>query len=242
MKTSIFLGLVLSFQIMLAQVPANKTVYNCNNGSKNIYATLATGKSIIVAHKGVDCSICRNSAPGWQTWAAANTSKVEVWGAITYTYNPNQFTPANACQKTLTWKNQYNWNDIFTFADSSRSWVNGGSPRYYVYSAIDSTIVYQGSSSSTARSMAIAQSTVGIKKIDLKADLNLKVSYGELSISSSLNRIKSVQLFSVDGKLILNQLVNSNFYKTNISEYTKGSYIILVEDINGNLGTDKIVL
>ncbi len=84
MKKIIILS-VLSFLMsaVIAQVPADRTVYNCANNSKNIYATLAIRKSVIIVHKGVDCSICRNAVSTWQVWAAANTTNVEVRGAIT---------------------------------------------------------------------------------------------------------------------------------------------------------------
>lgn len=241
-KKKMRLKLLFSFltisALSFAQAPANKTVFDCNGISKEIYTTLGSGKSIIVAHKGVDCSICVNSAPGWETWAAANTGKVEVWGAITYTFNPNAFS--NMCPLTLQWKNTHNWNSIFTFADSTRDWVNGGSPRYYVYSAIDSSIVYQGSSSTTARNMALAQSVVGLQKLDLIKTYNLRVANNQLLLSSTTNKIKSLQIFSIEGKLVVNQLVNETSAEISTNGFTNGMYIVLVEDENGKLGSEKV--
>lgn len=239
MKIKLLFSLLFISSLAFAQAPANKTVYDCSGNSKEIYATLGTtGKSIIVAHKGVDCGICINSAPGWETWASANTNKVEVWGAITYTYNPNAFT--NPCTKTTQWKSTHNWNSIFTFADSARDWVNGGSPRYYVYSAIDSTIVYQGPNSTTARNMALAQSVVGIQKSNLREDFNLRFANEQLSLSAPLN-IKSVQIFSIDGRLVVNRLINQPAIEITTSGFANGMYIVLVEDENGNLGSEKIL-
>ncbi|MFT6166573.1 MAG: hypothetical protein ACJASF_001262 [Vicingaceae bacterium] len=217
--TSVFVGSIY------AQVPSNRTVYDCANTSKNIYSTLATGKSVIILHKGVDCSICRGAASGWQTWAAANTSNVEVWGAITYTYSGSAFPVANICTLTNNWVSTYGWNDIFTFPDSNRLWVQAGSPRYYVYSAIDSSIVYQGPSSSIARNTAIAQSTVGINRSILE-DAQVYSYNGELIINNLPNEIKALKIFNANAQLIVEKETQANNQIINLSNYGKGVYII----------------
>ena len=222
--------LIVTFTILLfgtsqAQVPLNRTVYDCVNNSKNIYATLSTGKSVIVLHKGVDCSICRGAASGWQTWAAANTTNVEVWGALTYTYSGSAFPVANMCTLTNNWVATYGWNDIFTFPDSNRLWVQAGSPRYYVYSAIDSSIVYQGPNSAIARSTAIAQSTVGINKSILK-DAKVYSYNGELIIKNLPNEIKALKIFNANAQLVLEKESQDKDQVINLANYEKGIYIV----------------
>jgi len=105
------------------------------------------------------------------------------------------------CTKTTQWVNTHGWTNIFTFPDSTRAWVNGGSPRYYVYSAIDSSLVYQGPSSGTARNMALAQSTVGIDESLIE---NSKFIYnsGNLIISEIDASAKSIQIYSISGQLM----------------------------------------
>ena len=218
----IFIAFFFGFS-SYGQAPANATVFDCNGLSKNIYQTLASGKSIVVAHKGVDCSICRNSAAGWQTWAAVNTNKVEVWGAITYTYNASSFIPP--CQKTIAWKNQYNWIDIFTFADSSRQFVANSSPRYYVYSAIDSTIVYSGNSPTTARNMALSQSTVGIKRSILKGS-KIYFSNNNIILNHLSPSINKLSIFTLNGQLVKNSSLNSTSNLINVSSLDRGVYIL----------------
>ena len=223
-----------------AQPQGDYTAYDCNGNSKNLYATLASGKSVIVAHKGVDCGICINSAPGWQTWAAANTNKVDVWGAITYTYNPNQFTTANMCSRTASWKNTHGWNDIFTFPDSTRLWVNFSSPRYYVYSAIDSSLVYQGPSSSTARNMAIAQSTVGIQDNLLRGSKFIYTS-GQLTIENLNSAVQQISVFSISGKLVAEYSTNSTRFNQDVSNLGKGIFVLQVRDNQGSVNNKKVV-
>lgn len=233
-STLLYLGLQ-------AQAPANKTVYDCNGNSKNIYNTLGTGKAIIVAHKGVDCSICVNSAPGWQTWAAANTNKVEVWGAITYTYNPSQFTMANMCQKTLQWKATHSWNDIFTFPDSTRLWVNGGSPRYYVYSPIDSSIVYQGPNFNTARTTALAQSVVGLSAANLETS-KFFVNAKQLTVESKGTLINTISVFQINGQLAYEENVNTTATKIDLSNLGSGTFIVQLKGANNEINNKKVIL
>lgn len=237
MKNFTFLILFSLFGYTYGQVPANRTVYDCNNNSKNIYATLATGKSIIIAHKGVDCSICRSTAPGWQTWAAANSTNVEVWGALTYTYSSSAFpTPTQTvCDLTQLWETRYGWNDIFTFPDSNRLWFQGSSPRYYVYSAIDSSIVYQGSSSTLARSNALAQSTVGLNSTVLD-DAKIYSFDGQIIIKDLPIGITEMKLFNTSGQLVFERDLNTTNSNFDVSEVNKGIYIL---QFSGTKGTES---
>jgi len=45
-----------------AQPQGNVIAYDCSGNSKDLYSTLASGKAVIIAHKGVDCGICINTA------------------------------------------------------------------------------------------------------------------------------------------------------------------------------------
>jgi hypothetical protein len=86
MKKLLTVLLSLSLLILQGQV-MDRTVEDCNNNSNSIFNILASGKALIIASKGFDCSICVNRAPGWGTWATANKQQVEVWGAMTNTYS-----------------------------------------------------------------------------------------------------------------------------------------------------------
>ncbi len=133
-----------------AQV-SNVQVVDCQNDSSSIYQALSTGKPLLVASKGTDCSACRNRAGGLQQWAAQNTAKVTVWGAMTRIYssvNPD-------CQAVSQWIVQYSWSAIFTFIDVQRHWLDQGTPRYYVYDPRDSSLAYNGFSETDARNKAL---------------------------------------------------------------------------------------
>lgn len=184
-----------------AQIPLNFTATDCNGNSKNIHQVLGTtGKAIIIMSKGTDCSICQSSAPGWQSWAAQNTNDVEVWGAITYRYSIMNFNPP--CTATLNWKSNYNWNDIFTFPDLNRDFVEIAMPRYYVYSPKDSTIVYSGPNSNTARNMALQESIVGIRENGLLSDLNYFCNASNLWIKQIPESINQIELYDIKGHQI----------------------------------------
>lgn len=238
MKTiyTLLIGFLTCFSLS-AQPPTNATVFDCNGVSKNIYQTLATGKAVIVLHKGVDCSICRNAASGWQTWAAANSTNVEVWGAITYTYNAASFQPM--CQKTLNWKNTYNWSSIFTFADSNRQWIGPGSPQYHVYSAIDSSIVYSGGNPTTARNIALMQSTVGLQNILLEGS-NIYYNNGSIRMENLNQNITELDVYSVNGKLVKHLSIQDSDGSFSVSDLKKGIYLLNFKTSENQFSTKKI--
>jgi hypothetical protein len=124
-------------------------VTDCQNNTTSIYAVLASGKPLLVASKGTDCSICMNRAAALQQWAT-NNSNIEVWAAMTKTYsnnNPN-------CNEVAQWITQYNWTSIFTFVDTQKEWKDQGTPRYYVYNPKDSSLAYNGFDENAAKNMA----------------------------------------------------------------------------------------
>jgi len=237
MKTIVGTLFVLLSGFVMAQPPANATVYDCNSNSKNIYNTLGTGKSIIVASKGFDCSICMNSAPAVQTWALQNKTKVEVWGAMTFTYNNN--TPT--CANISSWRSSYGWNDVFMFIDSSKAWFQNGTPKYITYSAIDSSILYQGSNFTTARNFAIGASTVGISPIKGIDQANIYASNGLLVLTNLPSSINQLKVYDLTGKLIVAQQITSNSLQLNINQ-TEGIYVLRLISTEGNTHQQKVYL
>ena len=234
MKASVLILTSIFFStICTAQAPLNKTVYDCDSNSKNIQDVLGTGKALIIAHKGVDCSICKSSAGPLQTWAAANKSKVEVWGAMSYRYNPNSFKPE--CQKTKDWDSTYAWNDIFAFADSSRSWAASSSPRYYVYSAIDSTIVFQGSSRTVAQDSALNHSTIVVGLNELSAAEQIKVVYnaGQIELKNLPEKTIELFVYNLNGKLIEKRRDFNLSTSINTAGFEKGIYILQLRTKDG---------
>ncbi len=200
--------LALTFSINLsAQVPLTGSFTDCNNITKGIQSTLGTGKAIIIAHKGVDCSICISQAPSLQTWAAQNRNKVEVWTALTWKYNPMTFS--NACNSTNAWVTRYAWNDIFTFPDNQRQFISSSTPRYYVYSPVDSSIAYNGTNRNTAYSTALQLSTVGIEDNLLKQKVSFLLRGKELLVDNSLGQMVELNIYSTNGSLLKKGIVIS---------------------------------
>lgn len=233
MKSFLSTTLFICFAISLnAQAPLNYTATDCNANSKTIHTVLGTtNKAVIVLSKGVDCSICVSSAPGWQTWAAQNSSKVEVWGAITYKYNPANFNPP--CTATQNWVNNHGWTSIFSFPDNNRDFVGAAMPRYYVYSPQDSSIIYEGPSSSTARSMALQASTVGIQNNELFDQINISFQNRNIQIQNVPANVKEIALFNIAGQVITEAKKQGADWNLNLKEQSTGILLLVLKSQDG---------
>ena len=230
------IAIIGGWTIATAQPPANATVYDCNSNSKNIYQTLGTRKSIIIASKGFDCPICMNSAPSVQSWAAQNKTMVEVWGAMTYTYR----TTLPDCSNIASWKNTYNWNDVFMFIDSAEAWFQNGTPKYITYSAIDSSILYQGSNFTTARTFALGSSTVGLPTIQGIEQSNIYSYGGILYLNNLPESVQQISIYDLAGKLIASSpIVNTSTQMTLLER--KGISIIRLYANDGSTYQQKIM-
>ncbi|MDZ4845116.1 MAG: T9SS type A sorting domain-containing protein [Chitinophagales bacterium] len=151
MKTAqLFFACTLAFFYFETNAQVQNFSYtDCNGNTETVYSIIGQGKPLIVASKGFDCSICMNQAPAMQTFAAQNPN-VRIWGAMNYRYSSSMPT----CTQVSSWKNSYSWNDIFMFLDLTDEWQGVGYPTHYVISPVDSTIIYTGSSFSTATNVA----------------------------------------------------------------------------------------
>lgn len=238
MKKYIFFIFFLSFLFSQAQ-PLNKTVTDCNGTSKNIQAVLGTGKALVIAQKGVDCSICMISAPTVESFAAQNSTKVEVWGAMTWKYNPNTFS--NPCNAINNWNNTHGWSNVFAFADMNREWLAGGTPRYYVYSPRDSSIVYAGSSLSQAQNRALAESIVGLTPNNRPEPI---LAYGfnqRIYIQNIPKNVNAIRILDLSGKIIAER---KGIAKSNIqfNEMKNGIYFIQLEENNFYNSARKVIV
>jgi hypothetical protein len=235
-----FLTVLLSLSLLILQGQVmDRTVEDCNNNSNSIFNILASGKALIIASKGFDCSICVNRAPGWGTWATANKQQVEVWGAMTNTYS----SAIPSCNMVNTWISTHGWADIYTFIDSSQYFFATGTPRYLVYSPVDSSLIYQGGSDSQARTLASNASQTG-----------LSLSHNSIleSISFFINK-RSVHFSSMPAENVLVEIYNltgqkekrENLSKDNavlpLNDLAKGIYLMRLSS-KGQAITRKIVL
>ncbi len=224
-KLSLITLILIGFSLQ-AQIPLVATLSDCNGTTKSIQSVLGTGKAIIISSKGVDCSSCGNASPGYESWGAQNSAKVEVWAAMTYRFNPNNFS--NPCAAIASWENQYNWSTVFAFDDANRDWVGPAMPRYYVYSPQDSSIIYNGPSFTTARNQALAASTVGIKENlnDLGIEMNRTTS--QLILNDIPENFNQVSLYDLKGSRISFARVANKQVRLSIDNLSNGVYFIQV--------------
>lgn len=235
----LYLALFLGASIALSAQVADKTVTDCNSTTKSIYAALATGKPLVVASKGFDCSNCRSTAAALQNWAAQNPN-VEVWGAMTYNYSSN--TPM--CSDVSAWVGQYNWNNIFSFIDDTRHWYKFGTPRYYVYDPSDSTIAYEGSSQSSALSTAAGLvSTVSQVEV-AKKEFSVSASGATLSLFNLPQGQTTVQVVSLTGNVVktINFNAPADVEKVSLDKFSVGIYLVNVQNKSGFNTVRKVYL
>jgi thiol-disulfide isomerase/thioredoxin len=235
----LYLALFFGASLGLSAQVSNKSVTDCNSNASCIYAALATGKPLVVASKGFDCSNCRSTAAALQNWASQNPN-VQVWGAMTFNYSGN--TPM--CTDVSAWVGQYSWNSIFTFIDDSRHWYKFGTPRYYVYDPADSSIAYEGSSQSSALSTAAGLvTTVGQPEI-AKKDFSVSAVNGTLSLFNLPEGPITVQVIALTGNVV--KTVNfgsaSSIEKVALERFTAGIYLVNVQNKNGFKAVRKIYL
>lgn len=240
MRIKLLTYLLFISTVSFAQVPTSATVYDCNNTSKSISATLASGKALLIASKGFDCSICVNGAPALQSWAASNKSKVAVWAAMTNTYN-NQ-TPT--CSNVSTWKSTHSWNDIFMFIDSTKRWFVNGTPKYYVYNPSNGAIIYSGNNVSTAQSMALNASLItSTNNNNLLINSKIYLNQNEIILENIPRNSKRIEVYNLKGKLLSEVIILNEMKQVEIPIYqTKGIIFIRFIDNNNEISSKKFFI
>lgn len=236
--THLIVGLILFVTPVISQ-PLTGSFTDCNNRTEDIQATLGTGKAVIIAHKGVDCSICISQAPSLQTWASQNTQKVAVWAAMTWKYNPNTF--AQPCPITQTWITTHSWNDIFTFPDYNRAFINNATPRYYVYSPRDSTIKYSGSNRSTAYSVALQESTVGIQSQQIRSKVKWTIYPTQIQLENTTNEELVIRIFSLNGSIVKEMTMGARNLSIDMSNESQSIYLLQIQS-STDAFTEKVFI
>lgn len=239
MKNLFAIVLTLALAPAFAQV-SNSVVTDCNNVTKKMHDVLGQGKVLIVASKGLDCSICKSQAPALQNFAFQNKPAIEVWGAMTFKSGTN--TPN--CSQVGTWVNDYSWTDIFAFVDSNRDWFQTGTPRYYTIDPRDSSIAYAGFSSSAAQTEALnivnalSLSTAEFGTLD---NVSAFFTSNALRIEYLPNQNVEYRLIDLTGKLIV---AGNNAAQTQIEEnigLLNGIYLLQLTNENGEITSQKII-
>lgn len=238
MKHFYFFLLGLSVLNLSAQV-ANHSVEDCNMNQNSIHQALASGKPLIVLSKGFDCGICISRAAGWGNWATANKSQVEVWGAMTNTYN----NTIPSCTQVSNWVSNYGWSDIYTFVDSSEHFFQFGTPRYLVYDPSDSSEAYVGGSHADARSIAlslVSNNNISLKENELE-DLQFFYNEGTLYFSRIPNGNTKVEVYNLAGQKERVFTLRKDQSELPLNDLPKGIYLMRLSNKQSAL-TRKIVL
>lgn len=218
--------LMLVFAISgFSQVP-DASVTNCNSATKSLHSTLGTGKVLMIVSEGFDCVNCQNSAPGLQSFAAQNAGGIEVWAAMTYTYNANA-TPA--CPELDNWVSNYGWTDIFAFIDAQRNWLDAGTPRYYVYSPQDTTLAYAGFNKTSAFDKAKELATTVSLKENGTEEFAAYWSDGLVQVNFPDEIDLKVQLLNLTGKVIKETTLRHGNRSLSTSGMSPGLYLLSVE-------------
>src|SRR5688500_4452207 len=103
MKSTLLPAFILFWIVASAQV-ADTSYTDCDGNTESIYGIIGQGTPLIIASKGLDCSICMGQAPGIQTFAADNPT-VRVWAAMNNKYSTAQPT----CTGANDWETTYAW-------------------------------------------------------------------------------------------------------------------------------------
>ncbi len=209
------------------------SVTDCNNNMSSIHTVLGTGKVLVVASDGLDCSICKSKAPALQSFAAQNKTKIQVWGAMTFTYSNS--TPT--CTGVDNWVNSYGWTDIYAFVDANRHWFMSGTPRYTVYSPLDSSLAYQGFDENLALNTALqiaGNTTVGIGELSQK-DFYVSQSPGAVRLHNLPKGVNTIQLVSLTGQVVKSITgVSEDGSQTLLtSNMSAGIYLVNAQNNNG---------
>jgi hypothetical protein len=221
MKTLYFSILMLFGSALYSQ-----SYTDCAGNSEDLMAVLATGKPVLIASKGFDCSICVSQAPSIGQWAS-NNPQVRVWGAMTFAFNAGA-TPN--CNQTNTWISTHGWQDVFTFIDASRDYFMSGTPRYYVYDPVSGQEIYDGFSFTQASQAALGvASGVGLEEAN-----QASVAVGEdYILLSNINRPMDWRLMDLTGKILSNGNVIPSVGSFQISslDLRSGIYLLMLDGI-----------
>lgn len=221
----------------LAAQVADKSVSDCAGNTRSIHGVLGSGKVLVVASKGLDCSICKGAAPAVQSFAAQNVGSIEVWGAMTFTYNSN--TPT--CSQVGNWVSTYGWTDIFTFVDSDCYWFMTGTPRYIVYDPSDFSEAYKGPNRSVAFQTAMdLANTVGIRtpKLNETEIINMR---GGLEVRN-LATVVDYQLIGLTGALVGSGTLDAGNNRISTLSLRPGIYLLTLKSQDGNSITRKVLV
>ena len=219
----------------------DRTETNCNGESESIHAILDSQLPLLIASKGLDCSICMGHAAQLGDFAENNQGAVRVWGAITYTYSsqvPN-------CSEVDDWVSEYGWESIFSFVDEPEYWLETGTPRYIVIDPSTMEITYDGANISNAidaaedlMATASTGSAIGDSNIELWSE------EGTIRIAGLRDGNWNLEVFDITGKQKMSTRIGSQGENARVAlpgDLSEGIYIVRLNSA-GNSVVGKLYI
>ncbi len=196
---------------------------DCGGNSETLSQWLSAGTPVIVASKGVDCSICMSQAPQMGTFAS-NNPQVRVWAAMTYRYTTQD---AN-CGQVNQWVSSYGWGDLFAFADVNEDFRTNYTPRYIVYD-LDGTTAYDGPSFTTAGNTALGLvSGVGLSEGSRNLFRVVRDGSRLSVVGLPENQDLKFEIIDLAGRLVLSGVLNSNQSSFSTSGLRSGIHLLRI--------------
>jgi hypothetical protein len=195
--TTLFAAITIGFSAFAQAVP-DASFTDCNGNTRSVYAAIGSGKVLLVANAGINCSICMSHAQSVASVANNNPTTIEVWGSMT-----TKTGGAVTCNAISSWVTTYGWGNVFSFNDANKYWFVSGTPRYTVINPVDSTVAYAGSNWNTAKQTAenLANSSIGIDENATLAMVYLVDDVLRISAQTTLSNAE-ISLYSLTGQRI----------------------------------------
>ena len=240
-KILLALFAVMAFGAYAQKVP-NASYTDCNGNTQDIYSVLATGKVLMIASKGLDCSICMSHAVDYESFISANDATIAGWGAMVYNYQ--QTSPT--CANINSWNAAYGWNKIFSFVDANKDFLMSGTPRYYVINPADSTEVYSGNYNTAKQTALQYASSISIDEEEYFGDLKVFRQNDAIALQTSVNiaNNSTVILYNITGQQeqVWSELeLDQSGYRLTLNKSLNSGVYLLRLTSNGREVTKKLV-
>lgn len=243
------IALMLAAAISNAQTTAtNFTATDCNGNSHTLFSELDSGKIIVLAWV-MPCGMCVTGGDAAynavQTFATSNPGKVRYY-LIDDAGN-------TSCSSLTSWATSNGIPSPTAIFGNSGNIINesnyGGSgmPHIVVVGGTNHKIYFNeksGSGSGTQAAIQSAINAVGVKEVTNQITFSISPNPAtntfEVNYGKTISKIAILNISgqAVDEEVYTNGSVNPT---VDLSKIAKGIYTVRVTDVDGNIGTQKLV-
>lgn len=248
MKKFIFtIAASISFIAAYAQTTApDFTATDCNGTSHNLYTELAAGKVVVLTWV-MPCGSCvsgGNAAENAvESFATSHPGKVTFWMIDDFGDTPcgslSSWANSNGISKPVFFGNAGNAIDENDFGGSGMPHVVVISPNKNIaYNKKNGATNDQaGITAAITQGLTLSVAQIKAEDIDISpnpATNEIRISYGKA--------IKEIKVVAANGQVVIEQSFTSKRNPTiDINSLATGVYNLLITDVEGNRGTQKIV-